>query len=82
MLAQAGWSFSSFGGVEKIKEKFEAFAHVEYNNEKFKSSNHIQNCILNGTDLFHRKIKKKKIDKNFFPKDLAQLMEKNSSFFF
>ena len=82
MLAQAGWSFSSFGGVEKIKEKFEAFAHVEYNNEQYKNSNHIQNCILNGADLFHRKIKKKKIDKNFFPKDLLKLMEENSSFFF
>tara|TARA_B100001540_G_scaffold152106_1_gene134717 strand:+ start:229 stop:477 length:249 start_codon:yes stop_codon:yes gene_type:complete len=82
MIAQAGWSFSSFGSLERIQEKFEAFAHDEYNNEQFKNSNHIQNCILNGADLFHRKIKKKKIDKNFFPKDLLKLMEENSSFFF
>ena len=37
-IAQAGWSFSSFGSTEKIHEKFDAFAHDEYNNEKFKSS--------------------------------------------
>ena len=82
MIAQAGWSFSSFGSLERIQEKFEAFAHDEYNNEQFKNSNHIQNCILNGADLFHRQIKKKKIDKNFFPKDLLKLMEENTSFFF
>ena len=68
MLAQAGWSFSSFGGAERIKEKFEAFAHIEYNNEQFKILIIYKNCILNGADLFHRKIKKKKIDKNFFSK--------------
>ena len=39
MLAQAGWSFSSFGSLEKIREKFEAFAHSEYNNNQFKSMN-------------------------------------------
>ena len=44
-IAQAGWSFSSFGSTEKIYEKFDAFAHDEYNNEKFKSTDHILSLI-------------------------------------
>ena len=78
----AGWSFSSFGGPAKIKEKFEAFAHKEYNNEKFKSVDHILNCQKTGADLFQRNVKTKKIGKNFFPKDLLELMEQNPTFYF
>ena len=78
----AGWSFSSFGGAKKIKEKFEAFAHKEYNDDKFKSIEHIENCQKNGLDLFHRKVETVKVDKNFFPKDLLRLMEENSKFYF
>ena len=78
----AGWSFSSFGGPDKIKEKFEAFAHMEFNNDKFKNIDHIKNCQKTGVDLFHRKVKTKKIEKNFFPKDLLELMEQNPIFYF
>ena len=78
----SGWSFSSFGGPTKIKEKFEAFAHKEYNDDKFKNIEHIANCQKTGSDLFHRKVETVKIDKNFFPKDLLILMEKNSKFYF
>ena len=78
----AGWSFSSFGGPAKIKEKFEAFAHKEYNNEKFKSVDHILNCQKTGTDLFHRNVQAKKVNKSFFPKDLLELMEQNPTFYF
>ena len=55
---------------------------MNHNNEKFKSAEHIKNCKEKGTDLFHRNIKKKKISKDFFPKDLLGLMEKNSKFYF
>ena len=81
-FTDAGWSFSSFGGPEKIKEKFEAFAHKEYNADKFKNIKHIENCQKTGSDLFHRKVKTVKKDKNFFPEDLLKLMEENSKFYF
>ena len=81
-FTDAGWSFSSFGGPEKIKEKFEAFAHKEYNADKFKNTKHIENCQKTGSDLFHRKVKTVKMDKNFFPEDLLKLMEENSKFYF
>ena len=81
-FTDAGWSFSSFGGYERVKEKIESYAHSEHNNDKFKSQEHIKNCQKTGADLFHRKVKSKKIGKNFFPKDLLALMEKNPKFYF
>ena len=81
-FSESGWSFSSFGGPKKIKEKFESIAHKEFNNDKFKNVDHIMNCQKTGEDLFHRKVKAKKIEKNFFPKDLLELMEQNPTFYF
>jgi len=81
-FTESGWSFSSFGGPNKIKEKLESIAHREFNNDKFKNVDHIINCQKTGKDLFHRKVQSKKIDKAFFPKDLLQIMEQNSEFYF
>ena len=81
-FTDAGWSFSSFGGYERVKEKIESYAHSEHNNDKFKDPNHIINCQKTGADLFHRKVKSKKVEKNFFPKDLLILMEQNPTFYF
>ena len=78
----AGWSFSSFGGPQKVKEKLESIAHKEFNNDKFKNLDHIINCQKTGADLFHRKVKAKKIDKTFFPEDLLKLMEENPDYYF
>ena len=43
---------------------------------------HLKKCMESGADLFNRKANKKKVDKNFFPKDLLRLMEENSKFYF
>ena len=81
-LSDAGWSLSSFGGPKKIREKLEAFCHEEFNKEEYKDENHLKKCMQTGSDLFNRKVNKKKVDKNFFPKDLLKLMEENSDFYF
>jgi len=81
-LSDSGWSFSSFGGYNRIKEKIESYAHAEHNNDKFKDPEHIANCQKTGADLFHRNVKSKKVEKNFFPKDLLEIMEQNSIFYF
>ena len=81
-FTDAGWSFSSFGGYKRVKEKIESYAHSEHNNEKFTNPEHITNCQKTGADLFHRKVKSQKVGKNFFPKDLLKLMDKNPSFYF
>ena len=78
----AGWSFSSFGEPQKVKEKLESIAHKEFNNDKFKNIEHIKNCQKTGADLFFRDVKSQKINRNFFPKDLLNLMEQNPIFYF
>ena len=82
MFIQSGWSFSSFGGVERVQEKIEAFAHEEYNKDSFKNTEHLKKCSESGLDLFKRNIKKRKINKNFFPDDLLEIMMKNKNFYF
>ena len=81
-ITDAGWSFSSFGGIKRVKEKIESFCHEEYNKEKFKNETHLKTCIETGNDIFGRHVNKRRIDKNFFPRDLLKLMEENSTFYF
>ena len=81
-FTDAGWSFSSFGGAKRVREKIESFCHEELNKETFKNETHLKTCIETGKDIFNRQVKKRKIDKSFFPKDLLKLMEENSTFYF
>ena len=81
-FSDGGWSFSSFGGPKKIQEKLESIAHTEFNNNAFKNLDHIKKCQETGSDLFKKGVKTRKVNKNFFPKDLLKLMEKNPKFFF
>ena len=81
-FTDAGWSFSSFGGAKRVREKIESFCHEELNKETFKNETHFKTCVETGKDIFNRQAKKRKIDKNFFPKDLLKLMEENSTFYF
>ena len=81
-FTDGGWSFSSFGGYERVKKKIESYAHSEHNNDKFKSPEHIANCQRTGADLFHRKVKSRKVERSFFPKELLILMEQNPTFYF
>ena len=70
-------------GVSSIvKEKIESYAHSEHNNDKFKNPEHIANCQKTGADLFHRKVKSKKVERNFFPENLLKLMDQNPEFYF
>ena len=82
---RSGWHFSSFGGSERVIKKFESFAHLEYNTDVLKDPEHIKKCLETGSDLFKRNIKiakSQKVDKNFFPKDLLELMNKDQNFYF
>ena len=57
---EAGWSFSSFGGVERVREKLESFCHEEFNIKKYKEEAHLKKCMETGSDLFERKVNKKR----------------------
>jgi hypothetical protein len=53
-ISNGGWHCSYFQSYEDIKRKCESFAHREFNHECYKTIEHINNCLLNGTDLFNR----------------------------
>lgn len=46
-----GWSFSYFGGVERIQEKVISYSHTEVNRPEFINREHILKSIKNGTSL-------------------------------
>ena len=81
-FTEAGWSCSSFGGISRVREKFKAFVHQEYNKEMYINESHLLKSSKLGTDLFYRDIKKKKVEKEFFPGDLLKLLEQNPKFYF
>jgi len=54
LVPDAGWHFSFFGEVEKIKNKIESFAHTEYNSDEYKNSEAILYRVENGIDPFDR----------------------------
>lgn len=74
LVPNAGWHFSFFGELEKIKNKIESFAHTEYNLDEYKNSEAILYRIENGIDPFDRfPLKYFEIDKSY-PKFVQSML--------
>lgn len=56
VVADAGWHFTSLGGVEKIIYKMESFGHDEFNKDEFKNPSRIRQLIENGKSVFGQNI--------------------------
>jgi beta-1,4-mannosyl-glycoprotein beta-1,4-N-acetylglucosaminyltransferase len=54
MIDNAGWHFSFFADLDKIKKKIESFAHTEYDSIEYKDSSKVLYRIQNGIDPFDR----------------------------
>jgi beta-1,4-mannosyl-glycoprotein beta-1,4-N-acetylglucosaminyltransferase len=54
IIPDAGWHFSFFGEINKIKNKIESFAHTEYDSPEFKNADQVMYRIQNGIDPFDR----------------------------
>ena len=54
LVPDAGWHFSWFGGKERIVRKLESYSHSEFNLPKFKTDEHVDQCMMEGIDLFYR----------------------------
>lgn len=52
IIPDAGWHFTSLGGVEKIIHKLESFAHTEFNNPDYKNEKKIKELIERGQSVF------------------------------
>jgi beta-1,4-mannosyl-glycoprotein beta-1,4-N-acetylglucosaminyltransferase len=51
-VTEAGWHFSTMGGVKAIKQKLESCAHLEFDNPKFKSEEYLLRCMEEGITYF------------------------------
>ncbi|MCX8489710.1 MAG: hypothetical protein ORN54_01435 [Cyclobacteriaceae bacterium] len=67
VIKDAGWHFTSLGGVDKIIYKIESFGHDEFNKDEFKSPKRIKELIENGKSVFGQDIqcRFKEIDDTF-----------------
>jgi beta-1,4-mannosyl-glycoprotein beta-1,4-N-acetylglucosaminyltransferase len=54
IIENGGWHWSWMMGRERIVKKLESYSHYELNQPQFKTQEHVDSCILNGTDLFLR----------------------------
>lgn len=67
IIPDAGWHFTSLGGVEKIILKIESFGHSEFNKPDYKNPKRIKDLIENGKSVFGADIQClfKEIDESF-----------------
>lgn len=54
IIENGGWHWSWMMGRERIVKKLESYSHYELNQPQFKTQEHVDSCILSGTDLFLR----------------------------
>lgn len=55
VLQDGGWHYSSMGGKERIRTKFEAFAESQLNTRELMSDENLDICLETGRDLTDRK---------------------------
>jgi beta-1,4-mannosyl-glycoprotein beta-1,4-N-acetylglucosaminyltransferase len=53
-IKEAGWHFSTLGGVGAIRKKLESYAHAEFNREDIKSDEHLIKCMSEGIPFFEK----------------------------
>ena len=54
IIENGGWHWSWMMGRERIVKKLESYSHYELNQPQYKTQEHVDSCILSGTDLFLR----------------------------
>ena len=86
-ISEAGWHFSSLGGLDKIREKLCAYAHQEFNKEEIASDEHLLTCIKEGIPFWEKlcifnneKLRFQKKEISFLPKYIQDNLEKFSQY--
>jgi beta-1,4-mannosyl-glycoprotein beta-1,4-N-acetylglucosaminyltransferase len=54
VIKKGGWHLSYFGSAEFIRNKIQHFSHQEFNTEDITNTQHINEQIQKGGDVFHR----------------------------
>ena len=72
-IYDAGWHFSTVGGVETIKRKLDSYAHLEFNTQEIASDEHLLKCMAEGVPYFEKLFKFNDQVLRFAKKDLSFL---------
>lgn len=57
LVVEAGWHFSSLGGIEVLKKKIEACAHTQFDLPEIKSDKHLLKCMEEGVAYYDKVVK-------------------------
>lgn len=71
-IEKAGWHFSYFGSIEKIRNKLQSFAHQEFNKSDIISNENILKSIQEKKDLFGRNENFQEYSFSNFPDNLKK----------
>lgn len=76
-IANAGWHFSNFGGVERLQHKLKSFAHyVICDKPEFTNTAHLEACLKTGEDPCGRKDIVQEVGPDFFPDYVIEAAQK------
>jgi beta-1,4-mannosyl-glycoprotein beta-1,4-N-acetylglucosaminyltransferase len=53
-VRNGGWHYSSMGGKERIRQKFDAFAETDFNLPSLMCDDNLDKCLETGKDLTDR----------------------------
>lgn len=85
LVHNGGWHYSSMGGKERIRTKFDAFAETELNTSELMSDDNLNDCLATGRDLTDRKESYAKTrvlkDSEITHKEIFEWREKHKEFY-
>lgn len=53
-FSNGGWHYTSMGGKDRIRLKFDSFAETDFNIDRYMSDNNLDQCLATGKDLTDR----------------------------
>ena len=74
-IDDAGWHFSTMGGVDVIKKKLDSYAHLEFNTPELSSEEHLLKCMKDGVPYYEKLYKFNDRPIRFLKKEMSFLPE-------
>lgn len=72
-ILEAGWHFSTMGGIEAIRKKLASYAHVEFNTPELRSDEHLLKCMDEGIPYFEKLFNFQKDPVRYTKRDISFL---------
>jgi beta-1,4-mannosyl-glycoprotein beta-1,4-N-acetylglucosaminyltransferase len=75
IVNDAGWHFSTLGGIDAIRHKLESYAHIEFNTPEIRAEEHLLKCIAEGMPYNEDKYKFSSVKSRFTKREISFLPE-------